>query len=36
MDKVLAIVAIVCSGVAAIATVVLFVAMVMFLVNGGL
>ena len=36
MDKVLMIVATVCLGVAAIATVTLFVAMVMFLVNGSL
>ena len=36
MDKFLMIVATVCLGVAAIATVTLFVAMVMFLVNGGL
>ena len=36
MDKALAIVATVGLGVAAIATVVLFVAMVMFLVNGSL
>ena len=36
MDKVLAIVATVGVGVAAIATVVLIVAMVMFLVNGSL
>ena len=36
MDKVLMIVATVCLGVAAIAMVTLFVAMVMFFVNGGL
>lgn len=36
MDKVLMIVATVCLGVAAIAMVTLFVAMVMFFVNGSL
>ena len=36
MDKVLMIVATVCLGVATIATVALFVAMVVFFVNGGL
>ena len=36
MDKVLAIVAAVCVGVAAIAAVTLFVAMVIFLANGSL
>lgn len=36
MDKVLAIVAIVCSGVAAIATATLLVALIMSFVNGNL